>query len=132
MHGMRLGLLAGAFAAVVWAGVSAQQEMQSRPGPGSGVMNVSVVNHPAVTAAQSGEWRVSIDNVPDVRVANTAKVSVKLPDFVARGRNYLVIWTAGESEKISVREVGEDGWVQVESANPRWVNLREARSIELQ
>src|SRR5215203_3469095 len=126
MNRMRLGLLAGAFAAVVWVGVSAQQEMQSRPGPGSGVTNVSVVNHPAVTAAQSGEWRVAIDNVPEVRVTNTPKVSVKLPDFVVRGRNYLVIWTAGESEKITVREIAEDGWVQVESANARWVNLRAA------
>lgn len=122
-------ILAGTLAAAVWVGVSAQQEMQSRPGPGSGVMNVNVVNHPAVTAAQNGEWRVAIDNVPTVRLASPARVSVNVPEFVVKGRTYLVTWSDGTSETITVQEISEDGWIQI-SGKTRWVNLGTARAID--
>ena len=122
-------MLAVTLAAAVWVGVSAQQEMQSRPGPGSGVMNVNVVNHPAVTASQNGEWRVAIDNVPTVRLASPARVSVNVPEFVVKGRTYLVTWGDGTTETITVQEISEDGWIQI-SGRTRWVNLGTARAID--
>ena len=124
-----LGILAVTLAGMVWVGLSAQQEMQSRPGPGSGVMNVNVVNHPAVTAAQNGEWRVAIDNVPTVRLAAPARVSINVPEFVVKGRTYQVSWSDGTNETITVQEISEDGWIQI-SGRTRWVNLGTARAVE--
>jgi hypothetical protein len=131
MDRRRLGMLLAGTVAVTWVGLSAQQEMQPRPGPGTGVMNVAVVNHPAVTAAQSGEWRMSVANVADVRVANTVATTLMVPRFVQTGRMYAITWATGEREQITVRELGEDGWIRVDqSPGSRWVNLGTARAIE--
>jgi hypothetical protein len=124
-----VALLAGA---VLWVGTSAQQEVQTRPGPGSGLMNVNVLNRPAVLAEQIGEWQVSISRMPDVRIANTATVAVQSPLFATTGSKYVVTWAAGETERIAITGVGEGGWVQVENPGrgKRWINLSNARSIE--
>ena len=115
----------------LWAGVSAQQEMQARPGPGSGVMNVNVINHPAVTAAQSGEWQVSLTRPADVRITNNPNITVSNAYFLARGTAYRITWSGEERETVTVTEVGGGGWVQVQSAGARrWINVSIARVIE--
>ena len=128
-HVVVIGCMAGA---LVWTGVAAQQEVLSRPGPGTGLSSVNVVNRPAVAAEQSGEWQVAISRMPDVRISNTMPVSVQLPRFAGKGK-YLVIWTNGQTETVNVIDVGEDGWVQAANSvrsGPRWLNLRMAREIE--
>ena len=116
----------------MWSGVAAQQEVLSRPGPGTGLSNVNVVNRPAVAAEQGGEWQVAISRMPDVRISNTATVSIQLPRFASKG-TFLVTWQSGESEKVTVIDIGEDGWVQAANtvrSGARWLNLRSARAIE--
>lgn len=129
VHLVAIAVLAGV---VFWAGVKAQQEVQPRPGPGSGLMNVNILNRPAVLAEQIGEWQVSVGRMPDVRIANTPTVAVRLPMFAARGSKYIVTWATGEIDRVSISDVGEDGWVQVDNQgkNRRWINLRNARAIE--
>lgn len=130
---MAVAGLAAVAVTVLWVGASAQQqEVQPRPGPGSGLMNVNVLNRPAVLAEQIGEWQVSISRMPDVRIANPATVVVQLPVFARMGSKYLVTWPGGETERISISALGDDGWVQVENPGrgKRWLNLRNARSLE--
>jgi hypothetical protein len=133
MSGTHLVISTAAAAAVLWVGLAAQQEVLPRPGPGSGLTHVNVVNRASVAAEQAGNWEVAISRMPDVRIANTATVSVQLPRFALRGTKYLVTWPTGQEERISISEPGEDGWVQVENAGrsgKRWVNLGAARAIE--
>lgn len=125
---MRKVLVVGslALAAMVWSGVAAQQqEMQARPGPGSGVTRVTgsvdIGEMPDVHALQRGEWRVGITGVPEVRVAG--------PAFIRLSGRYEITWQGGERESVSVAEVSANGWVRV--ANSRWVNLGYARSVEM-
>ena len=128
-HVVIIGCMAGA---LVWTGVAAQQEVLSRPGPGTGLSSVTVVNRPSVAAEQSGEWQVAISRMPEVRISNTLPVSIQLPRFAAKGK-YLVTWQSGESETVTVIDIGEDGWVQAANtvrSGARWVNLRSARAIE--
>ena len=127
MAGITVGV-----AAIFWAGVAAQQEVQSRPGPGTGLMNVNVVNHPAVTAAQSGEWQMAVTNVPNVRLANAVVVTaVQAPRFITTSRTYVITWATGEKERIVPREMLDNGWIRVEHApGDKWINLESARSIE--
>jgi hypothetical protein len=128
-HVVVIGCMAGA---LVWTGVAAQQEVLSRPGPGTGLSSVNVVNRPSVAAEQSGEWQVAISRMPEVRISNTTPVAVQLPRFAGKGK-YLVTWSNGQTETVTVIDVGEDGWVQAANAvrsGPRWLNLRIAREIE--
>jgi hypothetical protein len=124
---MRNVLVFGSLAlvAVVWTGAAAQQEMRPRPGPGSGVTPISgsvgVTSLPPVDAKQSGEWRVEITDLPEVRVAG--------PSFLGKGRRYRITWTNGDEETVTVTSQGSDGWIQVE-AGARWLNLRNARVVD--
>ncbi len=121
-----------ALAATVWSGISAQQEMQPRPGPGIGVSKVTgsvsidggvTVDHlPDVNAKQRGAWRVGITDLPDVHLAG--------PPFVRAGGRYEVTWTSGQTELVSVTAVASDGWVKVEHHRSRWLNIGLARAVE--
>ena len=123
-----IGSLAGslALAAMLWSGVSAQQEMLPRPGPGSGVSkvagSVTIDEMPDVNAKQRGPWRVGITDLPEIQLAG-------LP-FVRAGSRYEVTWSGGEKESVAVTAVGAGGWVKVQSPHNRWVNLSSARSVE--
>lgn len=135
---MRVEILMGtlAAAALLWAGVAAQQETRATPGFGSGIVKVAgsveVANEPVVHAAQRGEWRVAIANTPAVTVANRPTVVAANPDFVRRDARYVVTWPTGESESVTVTEVGSGGWVEVGTPGTgrRRVNLAAARAIE--
>ena len=113
-------------AAVTWT--AAQQEVQSRPGFGTGVMDVRVVNHPAVTAAQSGAWEVGLSRPADARIISLPNVTVSRPSFIQVNASYRVTWSATESETVRISDAGGGGWVQV--GGSRWINLDQARSVE--
>ena len=118
-----LAMLAG----VTWT--AAQQEVQSRPGPGSGVMDVRVINHPAVTAAQSGAWEVGLSRPADARIIGMPNVTVSRPYFIQLNTAYRVTWSAADSEEVTITEAGGGGWVKVKGS--RWINLDQARSVEV-
>ena len=128
-------------AVVTWVQLRAQQEMQPRPGPGSGITR----------SAQHGHWEVAITNTPTVRIADTLQVQVRGPAFV-KSRLYKVTWPNGDEERLTViavpaqrssdrnadwlpersAETMADTWAEVSTANGnrRWINLSAARSIE--
>jgi hypothetical protein len=116
-------VMAAAGIALLWAGVSAQQESRIKPGPGSGVMNVvgivDIGNVPVVHATQRGDWQVSLANSPTVRVGS--------PDFLLKGRRYKVTWAANDQETVDVTDVN-GSWVRV--GGGRWINLAAARAVE--
>jgi hypothetical protein len=131
----KLIIAALAAAAALIAGVSAQ-EARSTPGLGTGIVNVrgtvEVANMVDVRAAQAGEWRVAVANVPDVRVTSTPVVEFAGTGFVSKGRRYDVTWIGGERETLAIEDVGQNGWVRVgtREGRRRWVNLTNARSVE--
>ena len=115
-------------AALLWVAVSAQQELYTRPGPGSGVTNVtgsvSIANVPNVRATQDGDWRVAVANVPGVRVTE-----VPSPAFIRAGSTYEIIWMDGSKESVTISGIGANGWLDV-AGGRRWINLAGARSVE--
>ena len=113
----QLGVLAVAIAAAAWVGISAQQEMLPRPGPGSGVTPVRIVNEAAVT----------VSGISEVRVTAPVSASVRVPSFATKGRTLVVTWATGDDETVTVSEVLEDGWIAVDGG--RFVNLSSARSV---
>lgn len=123
-----------AVAALCWAR-STDGQVQSVPGPGSGIVTVQgtvdIRTLPPINANQRGDWKVSLANVPDVRVVNTPTVTIPPLAFLkVRGR-YGVTWPAGDTETIEVAELGSGGWVR--AAGPgrrRWLNLATAKAIE--
>ena len=128
-------LLAAGAATCLWVAVSAQQEMLPKPGPGSGVTNVSgsvsiantpdvnIANTPGVRAPQDGDWRVAIQNTPSVRVTE-----IPPPGFLRTGSRYEITWADGKSETVTIASLAASGWIEVER-NRRWINLSSARSI---
>jgi hypothetical protein len=115
---MRVAIFAASFvvAGVLWIGVSAQQEMLPRPGPGSGITKVV------------GE--VSIANTPNVRVLDLPPLSIPSPPFARTGGSYTLTWPDGGTENVIIAEVGADGWVRAEGGRRRWINLRTSRAVE--
>ena len=124
---MRIVLVVGSLAlvAMVWPGLSAQQEMLPRPGPGSGLSkvtgSVTIDEMPDVNAKQRGPWRVGITELPEVHLAGLS--------FLRAGSRYEVTWPAGDKETLAVTAVTSNGWVKVDQRS-RWVNLALARSVE--
>jgi hypothetical protein len=119
---MRKGIMAWlaiVAAALVWIGVSAQQqEMLPRPGPGSGVVDVRG------TVSLAGVSEVRLAGVPDVNI-----VHMPGPAFVKQGGRYVVTWPTGEQETVTVTAAAQGGaWVRVGTS--RWLNLDAARAVE--
>jgi hypothetical protein len=128
------GLFVGVLAGLGWIGLAAQQT-QPFPGPGSGVVTISggvdVRNTPSVNAAQRGEWKVAIDNAPDVRIANTPNVALTAPDFLSKGGRYQLTWPNGDREVVTIASGGSAGWVRLETTGRRrWINIAALRSVE--
>ena len=124
----RSTVLALGVAAVLWAAVSAQQqEMKPRPGPGSGITNVTgevqVTNTPTVRASQQGEWRLAVESLPGVRITELPS-----PGFLRSGYRYEITWPDGSHETVTVDRIAGNGWIEVERGR-RWVNVTSARSI---
>lgn len=106
---------------------------QPFPGPGSGVVDVNVVNDLRVIqqgewrAVQLGEWRVAQQG--DWRVGvqgNVTTVPMALPFFKV-GSRYTFQWAEHWFETGTVREMHASGWVRLDS---RWVNPANAIAIE--
>jgi hypothetical protein len=115
---MRIAVVAVALgiAGALWIGVSAQQDMLPKPGPGSGITKVT--------------GAVNISNTPDVRVVDLPPLSLASPAFARKGGSYIITWPDGGTENIIVAEVGSDGWLRADGGRRRWVNLRVAKAIE--
>ena len=134
---MRTNVVAGvliAVAAFSWVR-STSGQVQSVPGPGSGIVTVQgevdVRRLPPIDAGQRGDWKVSLANVAEVRVVNTPAVTVAPPAFLKVGRRYLVTWPAGDTESVVITELGSSGWSRAAGgARPRWLNLATAKAIE--
>jgi hypothetical protein len=118
-----------ALAGAAFVSVGAQQEALSRPGLGSGVMDVRVVNHPAVTATQTGTWEVGLSRPADARIIAMPDVTVSRPSFVQVNASYRVTWSASDSETVRILDTAGGGWARVSST--RWINLDQARSVEM-
>ena len=116
-----------AVAALLWAR-STDGQVQSVPGPGSGIVTVQgevdIRRLPPIDVSQRGDWKVSLANVPDVRVVNTPLAFLKV-----RGQ-YVVTWPAGDRETVVIAEFGSGGWIRAAAVGRRWLNLATAKTIE--
>ena len=110
-------------------------QVQSVPGPGTGIVNVQgevdVRRLPPIEVAQRGDWRVSLASAADVRLVNTPAVALTLPPFLRAGGRYEVTWPGGERETFTLAQPGTSGWVRAASeGRERWLNLSTARTIQ--
>jgi hypothetical protein len=134
---MRTKIAAGAVIAVVasyWA-ASTHGQVQSVPGPGSGMVmvqgEVDIRRLPAIDVGQRGDWKMSLASVADVRVVNAPTVVPVGLTFLRAGSRYDITWSAGDRETIAVAELGSGGWVRATvGGRQRWLNLSVARAIE--
>jgi hypothetical protein len=115
-------------------GLTARGQVQTVPGPGSGVVTVTgrvEVVDGMVRSSQNGDWRVTLANVPDVRVVNTSSVMLAPLPFLKQGTRLKVTWPDGTIDTIRVGQLGSGGWVFDDGAGrSMWVNLGLARSVE--
>jgi len=134
---MRTRIVTGVL--VVMAGFywvrSTDGQVQSVPGPGSGIVTVrgevDIRRLPPMDVSQRGDWKVSLANVADVRVVNTPTVAVAPLAFLKVGGRYDVIWPAGDRETVGIAELGSGGWVRAAGeGRRRWVNLAAAKTIQ--
>ncbi|OFW09893.1 MAG: hypothetical protein A3H96_01690 [Acidobacteria bacterium RIFCSPLOWO2_02_FULL_67_36] len=116
-------IAAGIFvvAALTWVGISGQA-VRERPGPGSGIVDVRG------TVAVSELPAVTVSRLPAVDVSRLPAITIAPYDFVRTRASYRVVWSDGESEDLTIIELGRDGWARVSAT--RWVNLALARSVE--
>jgi hypothetical protein len=92
---------------------------------------VDIRRLPPIDASQRGDWKVSLANVPDVRVVNTPMVTAAPLAFLKVGGRYAVTWPAGDRETIGVAEFGSGGWLRAAGeGRRRWLNLAAAKTIE--
>ena len=99
-----------------------EPQTQRLPGPGSGVVDVTVTNAPQV--AQRGEWRVAQQGEWRVGVQGSVATLPSMPPHIKVGGHYLVRWPGELSEEITVHELHPSGWARV--GRERWVNLANA------
>ena len=115
-------------------GVAARGQVQSVPGPGSGVVmvtgRVEVVDG-MVRSTQNGDWKVTLAHVPDVRVVNTASVAEAPLPFLKQGARLRVTWPDNVVDNVQVGQLGSGGWIRNDAAGRNvWLNLALARYIE--
>jgi hypothetical protein len=128
------GVLIGAIA-FYWVR-STEGQVQPVPGPGSGVVTVQgqvdVGRLPPLDVRQGGDWKVSLAQVADVRVANTPAVAMAPLAFLKVGGRYEITWPTGHRDVVGIAQLGSGGWIRAFAAEgrQRWVNLAGARSVE--
>jgi hypothetical protein len=133
---MRTKVVTGVVVAVValYLARSTHGQVQSVPGPGTGVVTVQGVVDvralPPIDVGQRGDWKMSLANVADVRVVNTPTVVAAPLAFLKVGGKYDITWPAGDRETIGVAQLGSGGWVRAAGGRQRWLNLSVARAIE--
>ena len=98
---------------------STHGQVQSVPGPGSGIVavqgEVDVRRLPPIDVGQRGDWTVAAAPLAFLKV----------------GGRYDVTWPAGDRETIGVAQLGSGGWVRAAAGGrPRWLNLSVAKAIE--
>ncbi len=117
-------LLAG----VLFAQVPASGGQTQRfPGPGTGVVDVNLVNDARVNAAQHGEWRVAQQGEWKVGVQGSVATLPAMPPLLRAGQKYEIRWPGRDPEIHTVTELHPSGWARTGS---RWVNLNTAVSID--
>ena len=115
------------------------QSQQRLPGPGTGIVDVKVVDDARVVqqgewrVAQQGEWRVAQQGDWRVGVTGTVATLPVSPPFVAVNRTYNIRW-GGSTDwtPIAVREIHHSGWLRVEVPGERdtwWINLAHAAAV---
>jgi hypothetical protein len=124
----------GVVIVAVALGFKVEGQVQPVPGPGSGVVTVTgrvEVVDGMVRSSQNGDWKVTLANIPDVRVVSTPSV-VRAPlPFLKQGARYKVTWPDGTIDTVSVGQLGSAGWIFDDGGGrDRWVNLDIARSVE--
>lgn len=112
------------------------QQTQRLPGPGSGIVDVAVVNEPGVTqrgewrVGQQGEWRMAQQGDWRVDVTGSVVATPSMPSLVTVNRAYTIFWDHANAERVIVREIHPSGWARVDlGKTQRWVNLTRAASI---
>jgi hypothetical protein len=116
--------------------VSPAAQVQPVPGPGSGIVTVQgqvdLGKVPPLDVRQGGDWKVSLAQVADVRVANTPTVSIAPLSFFKVGGRFEITWPSGDHETVTIAQLGNGGWIRTTTAagRLRWVNLAEARALE--
>jgi hypothetical protein len=132
---LRVAVVALLCALAADVGTSGQQG-QRLPGPGTGIVDVVVVNEPGITqrgewkVGQQGEWRMAQQG--DWRVAVTGPVVAipSMPNLVTVNATYTIQWDVTNFERATVREIHPGGWVRAEiGKTTRWINLSRALSI---
>jgi hypothetical protein len=121
------------FVAVLLGVALSARQVQSVPGPGSGVVSVTgrvqVSDLPPVQ--QAGTWRVAVDNTPGVNVTNRPIVTIAPLEFLKTGAQYAVTWTDGVRVNLTILAFESGSWARVSGGGrPYWVNLAAARSID--
>jgi hypothetical protein len=106
------------------------QQMQRLPGPGSGVVDVRVVEQAQVAAAQRGDWRVGQQG--EWRVQGTVATLPAMPRFVKVGGVYAVRGPSLEMVA-TVHELHESGWARVsdEMRQEHWINFAAMSSVRV-
>ena len=104
-----LAIVATSAVALYWAQTTHGQ-VQSVPGPGTGIVTVQGVvdirKMPMLDVGQRGDWRVTLASVADTRVLNMPPVMLSRPSFVRGGARYAITWPSGEQETIRGRASG--------------------------
>jgi hypothetical protein len=115
------------FALLLTGVATGDGQSQRLPGPGTGVVDVSVVNDARVNAVQHGEWRVAQQGDWRVGVQGTVATLPAMPPNLRSGK-YVVRWPGHTTtEELTVHELHPSGWAR---AGGRWVNLAAAVSLE--
>jgi hypothetical protein len=119
---------------IVLAGAAATgaQQSQRLPGPGSGIVDVRVLEGASVAAAQQGEWRVGQQGEWRVGVQGAVATLPAMPRIIRVGGVYAVRGPSLEMVA-TVRELHESGWARVsdELKQEYWINLAAMSSIQV-
>jgi hypothetical protein len=116
------------FCALAADAVTSGDQTQRVPGPGSGIVDVKVVNEAGVT--QRGEWKVTQQGEWRVGVTGTVVAMPAMPNLAAVNRTYSIYWDRETADRVTVREIHPSGWARVDIGGAeRWVNLTRVASI---